>query len=121
MSGLLTLHQADLKKPFPVAFRVETVTGIAVVGLALLGTSDLYILYGDVDSVVGFGFRANLISLFARVCGGIFTKAALHKRAIPGFLDVFVPLIVGFTPAPKALVGTSSSLLSQVCARPHDG
>ena len=52
---------SGLKRALSVAFRGGAVTGLAVVGLTL---------------VVGFGFGASLISLFARVGGGIFTKAA---------------------------------------------
>lgn len=73
-----------------VAFR-RSVTGLAVVGLALLGTSGFYILYGDVDLVVGFGFGASLISLFARVGGGIFTKAADVGADLVGKIEAGIP------------------------------
>jgi K(+)-stimulated pyrophosphate-energized sodium pump len=62
-----------------------------VVGLALLGTSGFYILYGNVDLVVGFGFGASLISLFARVGGGIFTKVADVGADLVGKLDAGIP------------------------------
>lgn len=66
----------SLKDALNVAFRGGSVTGLAVVGLSLLGVSALYMIFGEVKYVIGFGFGASLISLFARVGGGIFTKAA---------------------------------------------
>ncbi|MDD4748437.1 MAG: sodium-translocating pyrophosphatase [Methanosarcinaceae archaeon] len=80
-----------LEKAMSVAFRGGSVTGLSVVGLALLGTSGLYILYGDVDLVVGFGFGASLISLFARVGGGIFTKAADVGADLVGKIEAGIP------------------------------
>lgn len=80
-----------LQKAMSVAFRGGAVTGLAVVGLALLGTSGFYILYGDVDLVVGFGFGASLISLFARVGGGIFTKAADVGADLVGKVEAGIP------------------------------
>jgi K(+)-stimulated pyrophosphate-energized sodium pump len=80
-----------LQKAMSVAFRGGAVTGLAVVGLALLGTSGFYILYGDVDLVVGFAFGASLISLFARVGGGIFTKAADVGADLVGKIEAGIP------------------------------
>ncbi len=80
-----------LQKAMSVAFRGGAVTGLAVVGLALLGTSGFYIIYGDVDLVVGFGFGASLISLFARVGGGIFTKAADVGADLVGKIEAGIP------------------------------
>ena len=59
-----------------VAFRGGSVTGLLVVGLALLGVSVYYWITGDVAALVGLGFGGSLISVFARVGGGIYTKAA---------------------------------------------
>jgi K(+)-stimulated pyrophosphate-energized sodium pump len=64
-ANVRTAHAASggLQKAMHVAFRGGAVTGLAVVGLALMGTSGFYILYGDVDLVVGFGFGASVVYL----------------------------------------------------------
>ncbi|MEA1984962.1 MAG: sodium-translocating pyrophosphatase [Euryarchaeota archaeon] len=80
-----------LQDAMAIAFRGGAVTGLAVVGLALLGTSGFYILFGDVDQVIGFGFGASLISLFARVGGGIFTKAADVGADLVGKVEAGIP------------------------------
>ncbi|MEA3295470.1 MAG: sodium-translocating pyrophosphatase [Euryarchaeota archaeon] len=84
-----------LKEAMSVAFKGGAVTGLAVVGLALLGTSGLFILFGgspeSVDMVIGFGFGASLISLFARVGGGIFTKAADVGADLVGKIEAGIP------------------------------
>ena len=92
-ANVRTAHAASkgLQKAMSVAVRGGAVTGLAVVGLALLGTSGFYILYGDVDLVVGFGFGASLISLFARVGGGIFTKAADVGADLVGKVEAGIP------------------------------
>ncbi len=78
-----------------VAFRGGAVTGISVASLALLGISGLYILFGgtyqDVGKVVGFGFGASLISLFARIGGGIYTKAADVGTDLVGKVEAGIP------------------------------
>ncbi|CAI8056569.1 Putative K(+)-stimulated pyrophosphate-energized sodium pump [Geodia barretti] len=59
-----------------VAFSSGTVMGVTVVGICLLGVSILYLIFQNISVVAGFGFGASSIALFARVGGGIFTKAA---------------------------------------------
>jgi len=83
--------RSGLEKALNVAFQGGAVTGLAVVGLALLGTSVLYIIFGNVDLVIGFGFGASLISLFARVGGGIFTKAADVGADLVGKVEAGIP------------------------------
>lgn len=80
-----------LEHALNVAFRGGAVTGLAVVGLSILGVSLFYIIYGDVDLVIGFGFGASLISLFARVGGGIYTKAADVGADIVGKVEAGIP------------------------------
>ena len=84
-----------MQKALTVAFKGGAVTGISVASLALLGLSGLYIAYGGdlkaVDKVVGFGFGASLISLFARVGGGIYTKAADVGTDLVGKVEAGIP------------------------------
>ena len=83
--------EKSLKDALNVAFRGGSVTGLSVVGLSLLGVSVTYLVARDVTVVVGFGFGASLISLFARVGGGIYTKAADVGADIVGKIEAGLP------------------------------
>jgi K(+)-stimulated pyrophosphate-energized sodium pump len=71
-----TAAQTGLNKALKVAFRTGAVMGLTVVGIGIIGVSALWIIFENPNVIAGFGFGASSIALFARVGGGIFTKAA---------------------------------------------
>ena len=68
--------QTGLNAALRVAFNSGTVMGVSVVGIGLIGITVVYLIFQDIKVVAGFGFGASSIALFARVGGGIYTKAA---------------------------------------------
>ncbi len=81
----------SLKSAFSTAFTGGAVTGFAVAGLGLLGVTMLYIILKDPNILIGFGFGASLISLFARVGGGIYTKGADVGADLVGKVEKGIP------------------------------
>ena len=74
-----------------VAFSSGTVMGVTVVGIGLLGVTILYLIFQEISVVAGFGFGASSIALFARVGGGIFTKAADVGSDLVGKVEAGIP------------------------------
>ncbi|MHC4820957.1 MAG: sodium-translocating pyrophosphatase, partial [Planctomycetota bacterium] len=74
-----------------VAFGAGTVMGLTVVGIGLLGVSVLWFIFKDPNIVAGFGFGASTIALFARVGGGIYTKAADVGADLVGKVEAGIP------------------------------
>jgi len=81
----------NLQKGLKIAFSSGAVMGFTVVGLGLLGISLLYLIFKDPNIIYGFGFGASSIALFARVGGGIYTKAADVGADLVGKVEAGIP------------------------------
>jgi K(+)-stimulated pyrophosphate-energized sodium pump len=80
-----------LNSALRVAFNSGTVMGISVVGIGLIGITTVYWIFQDITIVAGFGFGASSIALFARVGGGIYTKAADVGADLVGKIEMGIP------------------------------
>ena len=80
-----------MNKALSVAFSGGSVMGMCVVGLGLLGCSLIYIITGNYNILFGFSLGASSIALFARVGGGIYTKAADVGADLVGKVEAGIP------------------------------
>ena len=74
-----------------IAFNSGAVMGIAVVSIGLLGITLIHLIFDDPSAAAGFGFGASTIALFARVGGGIYTKAADVGADLVGKVEAGIP------------------------------
>ena len=74
-----------------IAFMGGTVMGMSVVGIGIIGIIICYYLFSDPGVITGFGFGASSIALFARVGGGIYTKAADVGADLVGKVEAGIP------------------------------
>ncbi|OPL11971.1 MAG: potassium transporter [Firmicutes bacterium ML8_F2] len=81
----------DFKSGLNVAFNSGSVMAMSVVGLGLLGVTALYLIFKDPVIIYGFGFGASSVALFARVGGGIYTKAADVGADLVGKVEQGIP------------------------------
>ncbi len=86
-----TAAMKGLNPALRVAFNTGTVMGLTVVGIGLLGLTVLWVIFQDAAVVAGFAFGASSIALFARVGGGIYTKAADVGADLVGKVEAGIP------------------------------
>ena len=82
---------SGMNKALSIAFSGGSVMGMCVVGLGLLGASVLFLIFEDTNVLFGFSLGASAIALFARVGGGIYTKAADVGADLVGKVEAGIP------------------------------
>lgn len=88
----IAAKEGGLSKALDVAFAGGAVMGLSVVGLGMLGLTILILVFNwDVSIITGFGMGASSIALFARVGGGIYTKAADVGADLVGKVEAGIP------------------------------
>ena len=83
--------KSGMNKALSIAFSGGAVMGMCVAGLGVLGVSVIYIVTGNVEVLSGFSLGASSIALFARVGGGIYTKAADVGADLVGKVEAGIP------------------------------
>ncbi len=93
-----TAAMTSLNGALQLALRAGAVTGLAVVSMSLLGVGGLFYFFGGMDDyahvplqIVGFGFGASFVALFAQLGGGIYTKAADVGADLVGKVEAGIP------------------------------
>jgi len=86
-----TAAKDSLNKAFKLSFYAGSVMGLAMVGLAVLGMSIIFIITGDAETVLGFSFGASALALLAKAGGGIYTKTADIAADLVGKVEVGIP------------------------------
>lgn len=84
-------HESGMGKALDIAFSGGSVMGLCVVGLGIVGISILYYIFQDANIITGFSLGASSIALFARVGGGIYTKAADVGADLVGKVEAGIP------------------------------
>ncbi len=83
--------ESGMNRALSIAFSGGAVMGMCVAGLGVLGVSTIYLITGNVDVLSGFSLGASSIALFARVGGGIYTKAADVGADLVGKVEAGIP------------------------------
>ncbi len=83
--------KSGISNAFRLAFLGGSVTGFLVAGLALLVVSVFWLVTKDINSLIGLGFGGSLISVFSRLGGGIYTKAADVGADLVGKIEAGIP------------------------------
>ncbi len=86
-----TAAEKSLNQAFRVAFYAGSVMGLAMVGLAVVGMSSIYLITGDPELILGFSFGASTLALLAKAGGGIYTKTADIAADLVGKVEIGIP------------------------------
>lgn len=84
-------QKKGLNAALQMAFRGGAVMGLSVISLSLLGVTVLYFVYGNPMLMIGLGFGASFVALFAQLGGGIYTKAADVGADLVGKVEKGIP------------------------------
>jgi K(+)-stimulated pyrophosphate-energized sodium pump len=86
-----TAASESIGRAFRVAFYAGSVMGLAMVGLAIIGMSGIYLFTGDPEIILGFSFGASAFALLAKAGGGIYTKTADIAADLVGKVEIGIP------------------------------
>jgi K(+)-stimulated pyrophosphate-energized sodium pump len=86
-----TAAKESINKAFKLSFYAGSVMGLAMVGLAVLGMTVIFLLTGDAETILGFSFGASALALLAKAGGGIYTKTADIAADLVGKVEVGIP------------------------------